>query len=69
MISLAEQIAEAQRELALRRRCYPGWVKAGKLTHEDAYRQLAAMAAIVDSLKTLERLEVEQRQLSLFRVS
>ena len=66
MITLEEQIAEAQRELALRRRCYPGWVKAGKLTHEDAYRQLAAMAAIVDSLKTLERLEVEQRQLSLF---
>ena len=45
------------------------WVKAGKLTHEDAYRHLAAMAAIIDSLKTLERLEVEQRQLSLFRVS
>jgi len=63
MISLAEQIAEAQRELALRRRCYPGWVKAGKLTHEDAYRQLAAMAAIVH---TLQRLDVEQRQLSLF---
>jgi hypothetical protein len=69
MIPLEEQITEAQRELALRRRCYPGWVKAGKLTHEDAYRQLAAMAAIVDSLKTLARLEVEQRQLSLFRVS
>ena len=66
MISLAEQIAEAQRELALRRRCYPGWVKAGKLTHEDAYRQLAAMAAIV---QTLMRLDAEQRQLSLFRVS
>jgi hypothetical protein len=63
MISLAEQIAEAQRELALRRRCYPGWVKAGKLTHEDASRQLAAMAAIVH---TLQRLDVEQRQLSLF---
>jgi hypothetical protein len=68
MIPLAEQIAEAQRELALRRRCYPGWVKAGKLTQEDASRQLATMAAIVDSLKTLERLEVEQRQLSLFAV-
>ena len=66
MIPLEEQIAEARRELALRRALYPGWVKAGKLTHEDAYRQLAAMAAIVDSLKTLQRLEVEQRQLSLF---
>jgi len=63
MMPLEEQIAEAQRELALRRRCYPGWVKAGKLTHEDAYHQLAAMAAIV---QTLMRLDVEQRQLSLF---
>jgi hypothetical protein len=63
MIPLEEQIAEAQRELALRRRCYPGWVKTGKLTHEDANRQLLAMSEIV---RTLERLEVEQRQLSLF---
>jgi hypothetical protein len=63
MISLEEQIAEAQRELALRRTCYPGWVKAGRLTHASASHQLAAMAAIV---RTLMRLEAEQRQLSLF---
>ena len=31
MIALAEQIAEAQRELALRRTCYPAWVKSGTL--------------------------------------
>jgi hypothetical protein len=31
MITLAEQIAEAQRELALRKQCYPQWIKAGKL--------------------------------------
>ena len=29
MIPLAEQIAEAQRELAVRRKCYPAWVKRG----------------------------------------
>jgi hypothetical protein len=63
MVTLEEQIAEARRELALRRQCYPAWVKAGKLTHDEAYHQLAAMAAIV---QTLQRLEVEQRQLSLF---
>jgi hypothetical protein len=63
VITLAKQIAEAQRELAQRRRCYPAWVKAGKLTHDEAYHQLAAMAAIVH---TLQRLDVEQRQLSLF---
>ena len=63
VIDLASQIAEAQRELALRRACYPGWVKAGRLDAETAYRQLQAQAAIVS---TLTRLETEQRQLSLF---
>ena len=63
MITLDEQIAEAQRELALRRRCYPQWVKSGKLDAGEAYHQLQAMEAIV---KTLTRLDVEQRQLSLF---
>jgi hypothetical protein len=62
-MTLEEQIAEAQRELALRRRCYPAWVKAGKLTQDEAYHQLAAMAAIVH---TLQRVDAEQRQLSLF---
>ena len=54
MITLVEQIAEAQRELALRRKCYPQWVKSGKLTHEQAYHQLAAMAAIVRTLMRLD---------------
>ena len=63
MITLDEQIAEAQRELALRRNLYPQWVKAGRLSAEDAYHQLAAMAAIVS---TLQRLDLQQRQLSLF---
>jgi hypothetical protein len=38
-------------------------VKSGKLDMTTAHYQLQAMEAIV---KTLERLEVEQRQLSLF---
>jgi hypothetical protein len=66
MIPLEEQIAEARRELALRRHCYPQWIKQGRLSMEDANRQLVAMQAIVDSLKTLARLEIEQRQLSFF---
>ena len=63
MISLAEQIAEAQRELALRRTCYPQWARSGKLDMETAYHQLAVMQEIV---RTLLRLDAEQRQLSLF---
>jgi hypothetical protein len=63
MITLAEQIAEAQRELALRRKCYPQWVKSGKLDAGDAQYQIRVQEAIV---RTLLRLDAEQRQLSLF---
>ena len=63
MITLVEQIAEAQRELAPRRKRYSGWVKAGKLDAGDATYQMRVMEAIV---RTLMRLDAEQRQLSLF---
>jgi predicted transcriptional regulator len=63
MITLQEQIGEAQRELALRRQCYPQWIASGKLDAGDADHQLHCMEAIV---RTLQRLDVEQRQLSLF---
>jgi hypothetical protein len=63
MISLAEQIAEAQREVALRRSCYPKWVQRGKLDAGDATCQLRVMEQIV---RTLMQLAAEQRQLSLF---
>src|SRR5215217_4547677 len=54
MITLAEQLVEAQRELALRRQCYPGWVKRGKLDSQDAYHQLQVMEAIVRTLRCLD---------------
>jgi hypothetical protein len=63
MITLQEQIAEAQRELALRKQCYPAWVKAGKLDPGDAKYQIRVQEEIVH---TLMRLDAEQRQLSLF---
>jgi hypothetical protein len=62
MITLAEQIAEAQRALALRRKCYPKWGKSGTLTQEDAYHQWPCMEAMIT---TLLRRDAEQRQLSL----
>jgi hypothetical protein len=63
MIPLAEQIAEVQRELALRKQCYPGWIKRGTLDAGDAKRQLLVMEEV---LRTLMRLDAEQRQMSLF---
>ena len=61
MITLAEQIAEAQRELVLRKKCYPAWVKRGKLDVGDAKYQIRVQEEIV---RTLMRLDAEQRQLS-----
>jgi hypothetical protein len=63
MISLTDQITEAQRELALRKRLYPSWVKRGTLTDGEAVYYLKVMQAIV---QTLTRLDLEQRQLPLF---
>jgi hypothetical protein len=63
MITLAEQMAEAQRELALRKKCYPAWVTSGKLDAGDAKYQILVQEAIV---RTLMRLDAEQRQMSLF---
>jgi hypothetical protein len=63
MITLDEQIVEAQRELALRKKCYPQGVKSGKLNAGDAKYQILCMEAIV---KTLMQLDAAQRQLCLF---
>jgi hypothetical protein len=63
MITLAEQIAEVQRELALRKTCYPGWVQRGKL---DAGEAKWRVLVLTEVLKTLQRLDAEQRQMALF---
>jgi len=63
MITLAEQIAEAQRELALRKKRYPQWMKSGKLDAGDATYQICVQEEIV---KILMRLDAEQRQMRLF---
>jgi len=60
MISLADQVTEARRELALRKVVYGKQVKRGTMTEGQAAYHLAAMAAIVE---TLTRLDLEQRQL------
>jgi hypothetical protein len=62
-MTLHEQIAEAQRELARRRKCSPAWIKGGKLDEGEAQWQIRVLE---DMVRTLTRLDVEQRRLSLF---
>ncbi len=45
-----ELIIEAQRELDMRRRLYPKWVRAGKIRDRDAQRRIDLMQGIVRRL-------------------
>jgi hypothetical protein len=49
--TLAEQIAELRREIAVRQRVYPAWVRDGRLTQDKADRQLALLEAAAASLE------------------
>lgn len=49
-ITVADQIRCVRRELALRKNVYPGFVSRGKMTPEDAMKEIAAMQAVHDSL-------------------
>ena len=52
--SLADQIAEVKREIAMRERVYPRFIAAGKLTQAKADFALAAMRAVLDTLTALK---------------
>jgi hypothetical protein len=40
-------VAELEREIALRRRFYPEWIEAGRLTPADADRRRQALEALL----------------------
>lgn len=50
-VSLREQAKEAQRELEMRHRVYPGLVKRGKMTETEQAVAIARMRAIRDTLR------------------
>ena len=50
-LPLAAQIGAAKRELALREKCYPDWVRKRRLRQVDADYELLAMRAIIHSLE------------------
>lgn len=54
-VGLDKQLACAKRELALRKRVYPNWVGAKRMTQFRAEDEIAAMAAIVETLEQLQR--------------
>ena len=50
MRSLEEALSEVQREVQVRERCYPRWVKEGKLTRIDAADRLERLRAACEYL-------------------
>jgi hypothetical protein len=51
-VSIDDQIKCVAREIALRRTCYPRWVMNGKMKDAQALWELAAMEAVLETLKS-----------------
>lgn len=51
--SIGAQVAELRRELAMRERCYPGWVSKGTMKKDAADRQVGALRAAIATLEAL----------------
>lgn len=56
-VPLHTQIEAAERELKMRRSVYPRRIESGAMTKALADREIAAMAAIVQTLKALAKQE------------
>lgn len=52
-IPLSDQLATVQREIAMRRKAYPRWVSLGRMTQQQADREIATMQAVRDTLAGL----------------
>lgn len=46
-ITLSDKIRCLKREIAMRERAYPKWLKAGKITLEASVHEIAAMKAVL----------------------
>lgn len=52
-ISLNQQIASVEREIALRKRVYPKWVLTKRMAQSSATFEIAAMEAVLATLQSL----------------
>lgn len=52
-ITLEQQIKSVRREIAMRERVYPAWVRGGKMKQENADYEIEAMKSVAATLETL----------------
>ena len=57
---LDQQIECVSREIGMRQRVYPGWVKAGRMSQTKADHEIAAMQAVLTTLQSLKSKETPQ---------
>lgn len=57
-ITISQQVACVRREISMRKRVYPRWVQAEKMTQAQADEQLACMEAVRE---TLEKLQADEK--------
>ncbi len=53
-VRLRDQIAAVQREIGMRRTVYPRRVQSGQMKQAAADREIAAMEAVLDTLREVE---------------
>lgn len=51
IITAADKLACAERELKMRQRVYPRWIEDGRMSAGKAAHEIAAMTAIVEDLR------------------
>ena len=52
-ISVREQLSCVEREIVMRKRVYPNWVRAGKMSQAKADAELMTMRAVALTLRAL----------------
>jgi hypothetical protein len=57
VIPLIDQIREIERELAVRRKVFPNWIRDRKISQAEADRRIATLEAVLTTLKKLWELE------------
>lgn len=55
MVTIEEQLACVERELGFRKKLYPRWVSAGKLTAENAQQEVERMEAVLLTLQRVQK--------------
>ena len=50
---LAEAIDEVERELTVRKRCFPRWVSEGRMSRTDAFDRYDRLAAALSALQIM----------------